>query len=180
MGLTQSTNALHGNEAYIKKIYLPKSIYVLNAVLTETMTFLFNLTAVTILGLAIGKINLNWHFLVFPLLLVPALLFSFGFGLLFSILAVFFRDVAFAIPLFLQAAFYMSPILYHKDLMPVKLQWIIEANPLTHYIEVFRWAFVDKPFPVEDGLQALGWAMVGLILGFYFLYKYDNKVVFKL
>lgn len=178
--LSQSAVAIRNNEHYIKKIYLPKSIFVLNSVATELTTFFFNLLAITILGLVLGQISLLPKLFLFPVLLIPAVIFAIGLGLILGVGTIFFRDIAHVIPLLLQASFYLTPILYQKNTMPAKLVFLIELNPLSHFIELFRWAFIASPFPWHDLYLSLFWAALTLLGGFYTLAKADNRIVFKL
>lgn len=76
--------------------------------------------------------------LLVAMVFVPLALFALGFMWMISALAVYFRDLAQLIGLFVTALFFLSPVLYPTSAVPASLQSLLYMNPLTFAIETFR------------------------------------------
>lgn len=80
----------------------------------------------------------SWtNLMVFPVAFMLAV-FTFGVSLGLSALNVFFRDTGMLWGALLPAFFYFTPIAYPPDLVPADMLWIIELNPLYHFVEAIR------------------------------------------
>jgi ABC-type polysaccharide/polyol phosphate export permease len=42
---------------------------------------------------------------------------------------------------------YLTPILYPISILSLKMQTIVNLNPLTSYLDIFRWAFSNNAQP---------------------------------
>ena len=81
-----------------------------------------------------------------------------GGGFLLSTLNVRYRDVPYAIPVFLSVLPLLSGVPYEVSEIPAKWQWILSLNPMTSVISGWRWAVLDAPAPVP-GQVAVGVAV---------------------
>ncbi|USN46730.1 MAG: ABC transporter permease [Pseudobdellovibrionaceae bacterium] len=176
-----STMAFIGNEHFIKKIYLPKLIYPLNVVSIELVNFLLSFVALVLLGILFGRLHFSPALFFLPLPIVISFGFFLGVSTLVGIMSVYFRDLMHIIPTVMQAAFFLTPILYPIELLPTQLQFIVKLNPFYYFVNCFRDPIMYQRLPSAFDMAVLtGASVVSLILGMYFLYKYDNKIVFKL
>jgi lipopolysaccharide transport system permease protein len=111
-----------------------------------------------------GKIFLA----VIPIFLIMSLL-ALGLGLGLGILNVFYRDIGQVYGVFLQFWFWLTPIVYSIDILPPKVQMLLQLNPMTplitalHKIAVYRQlpAWESLLFPLIVALL-LSWWAVGL------------------
>lgn len=176
-----STTIMLANEHYIKKIYLPKSIFVLNGILFEAVNFLFSMTALMLLGFLFGRIELSWSLLSLPFVVFFVMVLNFGIAALLSVLTVFFRDFVHITPILTQAAFFGTPILYQLELVPEKYHAIIRLNPLYHIVKCFREPFYSGQLasPINYAVLILG-SLTMFSLGFWFLKRNENRIVFRL
>jgi ABC-type polysaccharide/polyol phosphate export permease len=176
-----SPQIMIGNEHYIKKIYLPKSIFVLNAILLELVNFTFSLIALLLLGLAFDKITLSWAMLSMPVVIFFVVLFNFGFASLISVTTVFFRDFVHIMPILTQATFFATPILYNIDLIPKEYHSFIENNPFFHIVNCFREPFYSGKLAEPENYVVLVLVSLSMfIFGFWFLKRNENRIVFRL
>jgi ABC-type polysaccharide/polyol phosphate export permease len=170
-----------GNEHYIKKIYLPKTIFVLNAILLELVNFVFSLGALLILGVLFGKIHLSLALLSLPGVIFLVVLFNFGLASILSVGAVFFRDLIHIVPIFTQACFFATPILYEMGLIPVKFQFLMAYNPFYHIVQCFREPFYSGHLASPANyLVLLLVSSIVFLLGFWVLKHNENRIVFRL
>ncbi len=169
------------NEHFIKKIYLPKVIFIQNVVIYEVINFLLASSSLIILGMAFGYLKLSFMtlFALIPILLVS--IFLFGICSAVSLATVYFRDLIHIVPAILQAAFFATPIIYNKDMIPEKYYIFVYLNPFYYYLEAFREPLLYNRLP---GFQLMGYlvlsSIVSFLLGYFLISKFDNKIVFKL
>ncbi len=169
------------NEPYIKEIYLPKAIFILNTILLELLNFIFSLTALMLLGLLWGKLTLSWSLLSIPFVLFFILLFNFGMASFLSVTTVFFRDFVHITPIITQAAFFATPILYTMDLVPPEYRSMLGFNPFLHVVNCFREPFYSGALanPINYVVLILV-SLTVFFLGIWILKKNENRIVFRL
>lgn len=179
--LTRAPGVMLANEHFIKKIYLPKMIYVLNLVLYEIVNFLLSSSALLVLGLVTFQFKPSFAILFLPIALIitiPALI---GISSFLGIAGVYFRDLNYIMPPLMQAAFFLTPIAYTIDILPERLQHFIMLNPFYYFVELIRIPIVEQTLP---SLQIIGISSLVsvtlFILGLWTIYKFDNRIVFKL
>lgn len=172
---------LLANEHFIKKIYLPKVIFVLNTVALEFVNFALTGISLVLLGMITNLIHFSLAFLYLPLPIIFGMLLLTGLGCVISIAAVYFRDLIHILPAIMQAAFFLTPILYSIDMIPVEYHKFIYINPIYYMIECFRMPIVHGQVPpLSYTLALIGISIFTFILGMVMLKKYDNKIVFRL
>lgn len=172
---------LIANEHFIKKIYLPKIIFVLNTVTLEFVNFALTSISLVILGLVTQVIHFSMAFLYLPIPIIFGMLLLVGLGCIISIAAVYFRDLIHILPAIMQAAFFLTPILYSIDQIPEKYHQFILINPIYYLIECFRLPIVQGTIPpVNHTILLIGSAILIFGTGIVLLKKYDNKIVFRL
>lgn len=178
--VVQGGQSLIGNEQLIKKIYIPKLLFPLSvslAMLIDSLLMAVSLFAIIlVIG---GKLTLSLLFIPFAYLLLFA--FSFGLALVFSVSAVYFRDLQHIIGIVMQALVFLSPVYYKPEALAGKVKSLIEANPLTLFIELFRAPIDQGTFPATAVvLQATLYACLSLMIGLWFFGKHEHRVAFRM
>lgn len=179
--LSRSTGIFLENEHFIKKIYLPKLVFVLSRVGIELVNFFLSASALITLGYITGMLHLSWHVVltIIPVFLIA--LFLLGLSCILAVATVYFRDFLHIIPVIVQALFFVTPIIYDKSMVPEKFHWGFNFNPFYYFIEIFRQPLVDHTIPsLKMYIVPLVSSLVMLPLGLYIVKKFDNKIVFKL
>ena len=145
--LTGSSLSLASNLPLVTKVYFPRVLLPLAAVIVPMIDFIVGLPVL---------LALMWYYDTWPggaeVLLAPAFMLlafvtALGIGLFLSALNVRFRDVRYMIPVFLQVLPLLSGVMYAVDQIPVKWQWILAVNPMTAVIAGWRWAVLDASAP---------------------------------
>ena len=160
----------------IRKISIPRYLVVLSSSASALINLSLNLIVVLFFAIANGlTIELSWLWLI-PILLE---LFVFASAVAFFLSAVFvkFRDVAYIWEVFMQAAFYGTPILYSMALVPLQYQKWMLFNPMAQIIQDARHAIVTKSTVTAWDTQPLRYALVPLII--VVLITVVSKVYFK-
>ena len=176
----QSSSAFINNEGLIKKIYLPKIIFPLSICLSLLVDSVLSFFTLFIIILAIGG-TLSWAVFFLPIAYLLLLLFSFGIGLIMSVATVFFRDLQHIIVIAMQGLFFLTPIFYKRDAITGKVQWLVNINPITTFIDLFRSPLYHATLPTLTVIiKAVAFAVLAMTIGLFFFLKQEKKVVFRL
>ncbi len=175
-----STNSLINNEGLIKKIYLPKILFPLSVSLGVLIDSVLSLGALFIIILYIGGTP-SWSLLFLPVAYVLLFLFAFGFALIMSIATIFYRDLQHVIGIAMQALFFMTPIIYDKNRITGKFATLLDLNPVTYFVDLFRMPIRYGELPSMDTLSiAIVLALVSLSCGVTLFLRLENKIVYRL
>ncbi|HYI36481.1 MAG TPA: ABC transporter permease [Thermoleophilaceae bacterium] len=134
----------------ISKVFFPRIIIPLAAVLQPVVDFLLALVVVFI-AMAIYGVEISPKILLLPLLIPLALAVTLGLGLWLSALHVKYRDVQIAVPFLVQVGLFVTPIIYPFSLVPEAAKPFYALNPMVGILELYRWmlfASADWPGPV--------------------------------
>ena len=156
--VSESSNSLVGNSNLISKVYFPRLVIPLAAMLGGLVDFA--ITLVLFIGMmAWYGIAPSIAVLTLPLLILLAIGTALGVSLWLSALNVEYRDVRYVLPFLVQMWMLASPIGYPASIVPSEWRFLYGLNPLTGVIEGFRWAmFRHTTFDV--GLTATSAVLV--------------------
>jgi lipopolysaccharide transport system permease protein len=137
--LTESSTSLVNNKQLITKVYFPRVIIPVSAVLVGLVDFLVASVVLVIL-MAYHGITPTAGIWVLPLLVLFAVFAALSVGLFLSALNVQYRDVRYTIPFLIQIWMFATPIVYPSTLIPEKWRLLYGLNPMAGVVEGFRWA----------------------------------------
>lgn len=154
----QGMQSIVGRGDILRKINLPKSIIVVSATVSALINLLINLVVVLIFAIFNG-VHFSWMVVLIIPLLIELYAFSLVVALLLSALYVKFRDISHIWDIFMQGAFYATPIIYPLSMIAnfsVKIAKLTFINPMAQIIQDARyvltnvptqtvWNFVDNP-----------------------------------
>lgn len=140
-GLSQSSSSLVASANLIRKVYFPRLVVPISAVMSGVVDF--GLAFAVLLGMMVyfgivPTLNVVW----LPLLLLLALVTSLGVGLWLTAMNVQFRDVRYAVPFLVQAWLFATPIAYPSSLLDEPWRTLYGINPMAGVVEGFRWALL--------------------------------------
>ena len=144
--LSLSSSSLTGNSNLVTKVYFPRLVIPLAAIVSPLIDFLMAFLILIALFAWYGRTP-NWHTVAIPAFLFLALLTALGVGLWLSCLNVRYRDVPYEIPFVTQLWLYTTPVIYPVSIIHKDWQWVIALNPMTGVIESFRWAVLGVGVP---------------------------------
>ena len=116
---TASMSAIMDNGSLLKKIYVPKYLFVLSRVFSSTINLLASFTALILVMLAM-RVELHYTVLLVPIPLIFIVLFSLGVGLILSAITVKFRDIMHLYSVFVTALMYLTPVIYPMSIAIVE------------------------------------------------------------
>ena len=178
--IIQSSAAYTNNEGLIKKIYLPKSLFPMSVTIAVLVESAISFFALFVIILVIGG-KLSWALLFIPVAFVLLFFFTFGIALIIAISTVFLRDLQYIMTVVMQALFFLTPIMYKKDMLGGNIAWLVKMNPIAPFIELFRVPLNDSILPSLPLVgSAVLLALTSLALGSVVFIKNEKKIVFRL
>lgn len=145
--LSESATSLITNANMITKVYFPRMVLPLSAVLSKGIDFLISFLLL-IIFLLVFRIVPSWYIVLLPWAVVNLLAASLGSGMLLAALAVQYRDVKHALTFAVQLLMYAAPVIYPTTNVPEKWRFLYAMNPMVGVIEGFRSVFLQTiPFP---------------------------------
>jgi len=89
-----------------------------------------------------------------------------------------FDDTRNIVNVLLMILMYLTPIFYPVTVMNSTMQTIIHWNPLTSYLDIFRWAFSNNATPTLFSWVYMSlWSIFAIVLGSYVFKKYWPRTV---
>ncbi len=160
--LTNATNTVVEQEKVITKVYFPRVLLPLSAVLSGLVDFAVSLVMLIGMMIFYRMTPKPTAFLV-PAFLVLAVATALGVGLWLSALNALYRDVRYVISFLVQFWLFASPVAYPSTLVPERWRWLYGLNPMAGVIEGFRWSLTGHGQP-PGVLLVVSSAMVAVIL----------------
>jgi lipopolysaccharide transport system permease protein len=173
--LSRSGVSLVGNANLLTKVYFPRLVIPISAVLAGLVDL--GISFLVLIGLmAAYGIAPTWHVVFLPLFVLLAFATALAVSLWFSALNVLYRDVQYVIPFLVQLWMFVSPVIYPISKIPAgPLRIAFALNPMTGVIGGFRWALLGQQFP--GGLMWISTAVVVVLLfGGLFYFKRMERV----
>lgn len=167
--LTESGNSLVANERLITKVYFPRLVVPLAAVLGGLVDFA--IAFLVLLGMMIYYgLSLTGAIVTLPLFLLLAVATALGVGLWLSALNVQYRDVRYTIPFLTQFWLFATPVAYPASLVPESWRPLLGLNPMAGVVEGFRWALLGVAHAPGPLLAVSVGVVVALLVGglYYF------------
>jgi lipopolysaccharide transport system permease protein len=140
---TDASISLSINQNLITKVYFPRVIIPLAAVLARLGDFVCALLVLVGLMLYYDVVP-SAAIWTLPFFVVLALANGIGVGLWLAALSIRYRDVRHMIPFITQLWFFISPIAYPASVVPQDWRLLYALNPMVGVIEGFRWALLSK------------------------------------
>lgn len=174
---TQGMESILNNSSLIKKVYIPKFIFPISSVSSSFVTMSFNLIAILIVKVVMGvPFHITDIYFVIPLGL--EFIFCMGMALILSSLLVYFRDMRHLYQVLILAWMYMTPIFYSVDQMPKEVVNVINMNPLTHFMYIFRSYVIAGEFVgAQEIVHSLVISVVVLLLGLIIFKKAQKNFI---
>ncbi len=139
--LTTSANALNVNVHLVTKTVFPTEILPLVYLLASLMIHGIMLIILFIV-LLINHIPISIYNFQFIYYLFALLVFSLGLGLFFSAINVFYKDVGQILGVVLNVWFWFTPIVWPKEMIPLKYQFILKLNPMYYIVDGYKSSFI--------------------------------------
>jgi lipopolysaccharide transport system permease protein len=150
-GVRFATNSLSGNMNLVTKVYFPREILPVSAVLVSAVDFLVS-TSVLAALMIWYRVAPGPALLLVPLLLVIQILFTAAVSLVLAMANVFFRDVKYLVDALMTIWMFATAVVYPVDKISGRLGLIMRLNPMTPLVEGFRSVVLYNQLPDTLGM----------------------------
>ena len=144
--MSQSSSSLVTGKHMLGKIYFPRIIFPISAILSKLVDFGISVLILIVI-LIYYKVMPSWNLLLFPFFVILAMIFSAAIGTWLSAMAIRFRDVNHAMPFIIRMMMYTAPIIYSASSIPEKYRIIYSLNPIVGITEGFRARILGTTVP---------------------------------
>jgi len=167
--LGQASSSLQAYEGVITKVFFPRLIVPLSAVLGGLLDFVISFAVLVVIVFAYG-IRPTAAILILPLFALLAAAAALAVGLWLAALNVEYRDVRYTVPFIIQAWLFLTPIVYPTSIVPDRWQFLYGLNPMVGVVEGFRWALLGSAHAPWTVVAASTLAVTVILVGglFYF------------
>lgn len=160
--------------SYIRQVSLPRGIFIYQTIWRNLIILAHNFIIV-ILVLVFFKINFlqNFHVFIFGFILV-----LWNISWITSLLALLcarFRDLPQIVASIIQVVFYITPILFKKDMLE-KYPLIIDLNPFSHFIEVIRSPLLGGEVNNLSWIFCIFMGIIGTFISLLMHGKYRTRI----
>ena len=139
--LSEASMSLIGNANLISKVYFPRLIVPMAAVMVAFVDFLISFAILVALMVWYAFLP-GWQVLLLPVFTAVAFTTSFGVGVWITALNVKYRDFRYIIPFIVQLGLYVSPVGFSSNVVPNEWRLLYSFNPMVGVIDGFRWCLL--------------------------------------
>ena len=180
--IQMGTSTLVVNAALLRSFRVHPLMLVGASVLDNFVNFISTLVIIVIPVVLFSDKGFSWNLLWTPVTLLPLTLIAFSFTMLMALVNVFYRDTNFVLGFVFSVFFFLTPIFYPIEFVPVHYRWLSDYNIFFHAIAPFRSTIYSTEtfawFPLW--LKAMAWGIGLLMLATYYWRKKRNELFIAL
>lgn len=164
----------------LKKVHFPRVCIPLIVAGTAVINHLIFLTVVVSIVWLLG-ITPGSALLILPFAMLIILGMAMALGLILSVFDVFNRDVGNVWNVVINFWFWLTPIVYSKDVLPSHLESILYLNPVYPIISAYQQAIAyGETIDIASFFKTIAIMVVLLIIGFFLFLRSSKDVVDEL
>ncbi len=157
--------SLFGNRDLVVKIYFPKEIFPMAAVLACLFDFVVASCALVVL-LVLIKVGWSIYLLWVPVLVGTMVIFCMGIGMIVSAASLFFRDVKYIVEIFLTFGIFFTPVFFDVRMFGDRGKWLM-LNPFAPLLDGLSTCIARHESPdVHWYLYSLVFSLTSFLVGF--------------
>ena len=168
-------DSLISNSNMISKVYFPRLIIPISAIIVSFIDFL--ISGVILIGLMLWYGFMpSLHLLALPIFIFVAFAAATGAGLWVAALNVKYRDFRYIVPFVVQFGLYVSPVGFSSAIVPEQWRLLYSINPMVGVIDGFRWAILggNTQFYWPSILLSFALVTIVLISGIFYFRKTER------
>jgi lipopolysaccharide transport system permease protein len=164
-GLNEASNSLISNTNLISKVYFPRLIVPVAAIVVAFVDFLISFCILLVL-MAWYRFAPDWRIMILPVFTLMAFLASVGPALWVASLNVKYRDFRYVIPFIVQFGLYVSPVGFSSSVVPKSWLLLYSLNPMVAVIDGFRWCILRGQSDIDATSLIVSLTVIAFFLWF--------------
>lgn len=173
---SRATNALVDHQRVITKVYFPRILLPVSAVLAGLVDFAIGFVVLAALMPFYG-VSLSAALWTLPIFVLLAIAAALGVGVWLSALHALYRDVRYGVQFLLTFWMFVSPVAYPSSMVPPRWRWLYGLNPMAGAIDGVRWALGSQSPPDSTLLAASIVAVMLLVAGGVVYFQHVDATV---
>jgi ABC-2 type transport system permease protein len=176
-----STNAgmasLSSSSKIFSRLNMPKFIFVIATSLSSLVNFAITFALLLVIMPFVG-LSYDWVMFASPVAIIPFYFFNLGISFVLSCAFVYFRDMKYLYSIVTQITMYFSAIFYDPEFLSENIRWLLEFNPIFHFIRYARSILINHTIPgINETLLIYAFAAGSMLLGI-FVYRYNSSKLY--
>ena len=174
--LMEVTNSFIASAPVLKQAILPREFIPLSCVLANFLSFFMGLIIILPIFIIL-KFKVITLLLFLILTLIFHLIFIAGLGFLSSCWNVFSRDVSHFLSIGLMIWFWITPVFYSLEMVPLPYRWICLLNPMSYYAVLYRQILFKAEIP-QFWVLSLSFliGLTSLFIGYFVFLKREPEL----
>ena len=146
--LNRASGTFLGNARLFGKVYFPRLVMPISAILYNLINFMLQTAVYVILVIVYSLIGANVHpnllIILAPFLVLQTALLGTGMGLIISSITTKYRDLNVLVSFGVSLLMYITPVVYPISRVPENFRWLMLLNPVAPIVETYRCAFLGS------------------------------------
>lgn len=179
--LNELTDTFITYENLLKEIKLPYTLHIQRIVIRNILIFFHNIIVMLPIYILFNKsanVNLNTLFLIPSLFLVY--INAVFFGLLLAMIAARYRDISQLIKNLIQVVFFITPVMWKPEVLPVNKLFFVWGNPIYPFIEIVRAPLLGQLPSFSIMMSSLGITLLTIMFSFIIFTRYRSRIIYWL
>lgn len=172
----QATMVIRQNVHIIKNVMMPAHLLPARVAVSAMITQLPGLVILAVLAALDGSLSAKLWLL--PVILIIQFFFLLGVAFYLAAFGGLLPDLQTGINIILIFLLFVSPIAFPPNLVPQSAKLVLQLNPITHLINIFRGVLLDRqPLDIASLAVAAGVALLLSVAGYRFFARYKAYIV---
>lgn len=167
-------------EPYIKQFNHPMAIYALKTVIVNFTTFLIGFAGLFLwIGVEMPN-HIGISIISLPISFILLCLLGWPLSMIAALINTKFRDFQQMMAIILQAIWYVSPVFLQASMFKnANLGFMVEYNPVTHILNLFRKPLLQGVFPsIADYFFVIGILIILYAIAIIKVYKEEKNIIY--
>jgi len=173
-------NSIASRGSLLTQIYFRREIPSISSTITSSLMLVFEFIVFGIFVVAF-QFNPPPTIIFLPLVLLLEFALIFGLSLPLSVLNIRYKDIQFIWKVVLQAGFFLTPIFYKTEILPVSVQKIIYYSPMVQIVNMAHEVTLENKIPSLESIEiAVITTFIILGMGYAIFRKFERRLIEEL
>ena len=175
--LTESTTSIENNKCVLNQFIITREIIPIAVVVANFINFLFGFIIILPIFIIfnVGILSYLW---LLPLVMLLHFVFTLGVAFLFSIGNVYCKDLSYLLNIAVMLLFWMTPIFYAAEMIPLRFRWIIWINPASSFAVIYRsLLYSGSPGQMYFWGLAAVFSFISISIGYYVFVNKETDIL---